>query len=79
MSEKQITSPIKAIRAKCIDCCCGSVNEADMCTAKDCPLYPFRHGKNPFYTRVLDDETREKSRQRMIALNEKKKKEKAPC
>lgn len=46
MEEKRI-SPLKAIRLKCLDCCCGSSNEVKLCTAAQCPLYPFRLGKNP--------------------------------
>lgn len=38
-------SPMKAIRAKCLDCSGGSSNEVKMCPIKDCPLYPFRFGK----------------------------------
>lgn len=34
----------KAIRAKCLDCCCGSSNEVEKCPADDCPLYPYRFG-----------------------------------
>ena len=40
-------SPMKAIRAKCLDCCCGSVNEVRLCPCPDCSLYPYRFGKNP--------------------------------
>ena len=47
----EITSPIKAIRAKCLDCSCDSSNEVRMCTITDCPLYPFRFGKNPYRTK----------------------------
>ena len=47
----EITSPIKAIRAKCLDCCCGSFLEVKECTALRCPLYPFRFGKNPYRQR----------------------------
>lgn len=45
-------SPIKAIRAKCLDCCGGQVAEARKCTATGCPLWPFRMGKNPFHARA---------------------------
>ncbi|MCD8215263.1 MAG: hypothetical protein LUC97_06465 [Clostridiales bacterium] len=48
MEEKTITNPVKAIRAKCLDCCCGSSNEVKLCPAEDCPLHPFRFGKNPY-------------------------------
>lgn len=47
MEEKRI-SPLKAIRLKCLDCCCGSSNEVKICTAARCPPYPFRDGHNPF-------------------------------
>lgn len=46
MEEKRI-SPLKAIRLKCLDCCCGSGNEVKLCTITRCPLYPFREGHNP--------------------------------
>ena len=64
----QITNPIKAIRAKCVDCCCGSTAEVKECQATKCPLYPFRFGKNPYrqrremseeQKRVLADRLRE--------------------
>ena len=42
------TSPLKAIRAKCLDCCCWNSNEVKLCTAKSCALLPFRFGLNPF-------------------------------
>lgn len=42
-------SPIKAIRAKCLDCCGDNMAEARKCTATGCPLWPMRMGTNPFY------------------------------
>lgn len=45
------TSPIKAIRAHCVDCCGGSTSEVRKCTAYRCPLWPFRMGKNVFHGR----------------------------
>jgi len=42
-----ILTPRKAIRAKCLDCCCGHPSEVRDCTAKNCPLYPHRFGKRP--------------------------------
>lgn len=42
------TNPVKAIREKCLDCCCGSTVEIKECTVETCPIYPFRFGKNPF-------------------------------
>ena len=37
----------KAIRLKCLDCCCGSAQEVRLCTCDLCPLFPYRFGHNP--------------------------------
>lgn len=37
-------SPLKAIRAKCIDCCCGNKTEVRLCSSEKCPLWAFRSG-----------------------------------
>lgn len=42
-------SPIKAVRAKCIDCSGGSMAEARKCACTGCPLWPMRMGVNPFH------------------------------
>ena len=42
-------TPLRAIRAKCVDCSGGSLSEARKCTVVGCPLWPMRMGKNPFY------------------------------
>jgi hypothetical protein len=39
--------PLKAIRAKCLDCGGGSQAEVRLCEIEDCPLYPYRLGHNP--------------------------------
>jgi len=36
-----------AVRAKCLQCCCGSPLEVKNCTSIKCALYPFRLGKSP--------------------------------
>ena len=41
-------TPLKAIRAKCLDCSGGSIHEAKLCVIPECSLHPFRFGKNPF-------------------------------
>ena len=51
-------SPLKAIRAKCLDCCCGSAYEVKNCVIYDCALYPFRMGHNPNRKSSLSDEQR---------------------
>lgn len=40
-------TPIKAIKAKCLDCCCGQRDEVKNCPSKSCPLWMYRLGKNP--------------------------------
>ena len=40
-------TPMKAIRAKCLDCCAGQVAEVRHCTVKNCPLFRYRFGKRP--------------------------------
>lgn len=53
--ENTIISPLKAIRAKCLDCCCGQRTEVGVCPCKDCPLWAFRFGKNPYYGMTVDE------------------------
>lgn len=70
-------TPIRAIRAKCLDCMCGQANEVKLCPCTDCSLYPFRLGKNPNYKpRELTDEQRQERADRARA-NLAKIKEKA--
>lgn len=58
-----ITAPLKAIRAKCIDCSAGSVEEIRACAVTTCPLFAFRAGRNPYRTkRELTDEQKAKLR-----------------
>jgi hypothetical protein len=50
-------NPLKALRARCLDCCCGQASEVRKCTAVTCPSWPFRMGANPFREkRVLSEE-----------------------
>jgi hypothetical protein len=41
-------SPLKALRARCIDCCADQPSEVRLCTAVTCPSWPFRMGANPW-------------------------------
>ncbi len=38
---------MKAIRAKCLDCCCGQISEIRKCIATGCSLWPMRMGRYP--------------------------------
>ena len=40
-------TPLKAIRAYCVDCSGEGWAEVRLCQIADCPLYRFRFGKNP--------------------------------
>ena len=40
-------TPLKAIRAKCLDCTAGQFVEIRLCTCTKCPLYEYRMGKRP--------------------------------
>lgn len=40
-------TPLKAIRAKCLDCSGGQPKEVRFCPVEDCPLHHLRFGKNP--------------------------------
>ena len=70
MEEKKVLTPVKAIRAKCLDCCCGSAYEVSKCEIEDCSLFPYRFGKNPnFKAKELTDEERSELRERMRKIN----------
>ena len=58
-------TPIKAIKAKCLDCCCGQREEVRECPAKTCPLWQFRLGKNPNRARNMTDEQRKAAAERL--------------
>ena len=55
-------TPIKAIRLKCLDCCCGSSDVVAQCPCDDCSLHPYRFGKNP-YVKLSDEERERRSKQ----------------
>lgn len=44
----KVTNRASAIRAHCIECCCGVVSEVRVCTVEKCALYPFRMGDDPY-------------------------------
>lgn len=55
-----------AIRAKCLDCCCGSPSEVRRCGMVDCALWPFRMGTDPYRSeREMSDEQRAAAAERL--------------
>lgn len=63
-------TPLKAIREKCLDCCCGQPKEVKLCPVTKCPLYEFRFGHTK---REMSEEARQKARERMLALKSREK------
>lgn len=66
-------NPVKAIRKKCLECMGNSRREVLDCPSTECPIYPFRLGKNPYRTRVMTDEQKQAAAERMRKLHEAKK------
>ena len=48
-------SPMKAIREKCLDCCCGQQSEIRACESVKCVLWPFRAGQHPYTSSKLEN------------------------
>ena len=40
-------SPLRAIRATCLDCVCDNRAEVERCQITGCALWPYRMGHNP--------------------------------
>lgn len=70
-SEKH-TSPLKAIRAYCLNCCLESAYEVAHCAAEECELWDFRFGKNPHRKVRLTPEQLDAARERMNSVNSAK-------
>ena len=41
------TELLKAVRARCLDCCCYQSGEVRLCTATGCALWTYRLGIDP--------------------------------
>ncbi len=71
--EEYIQSPLKAIRANCLQCVGGSAYEVRTCTAKNCYLFPFRFGKNPYTKkREMTEEQRAEAADRLRKARERR-------
>ena len=67
------TTPVKAIKAYCLQCCLESAMEVKLCPSEECPLHPFRQGKNPFYkARKLTEEQKQRNIERLRMFNSQK-------
>lgn len=68
---RKYKSPCQAIKAKCFDCCAGGARKVDACTIKDCELFAYRSGKNPFSARrQMSEEQRQAASERFKKLHE---------
>ena len=70
-TEETITSPLRAIRLHCIDCCCGQMSEVRNCPCTNCFLYPYRMGNNPYRKREMTEEQKQAARDRLIKARAK--------
>ena len=61
-------STLKAIRKHCLMCFNGDTAGVRECQDMECPLFPFRLGKNPNFS----EETRQKRREVCLARHEGK-------
>lgn len=63
-------TPMRAIRLKCLDCCCGQTAEVRLCTATGCVLWPFRMGHRPKDEEVEESAGDEKTETFSVEKNE---------
>ena len=62
--EKQ--SPLRAIRSHCLGCA-RTAQEVRLCPVTECPLFPYRFGKNPFHGRSFTEAERRAAAERLSA------------
>lgn len=68
MPGKKLT-PIKAIRAKCLDCSNYQPSEIRNCEITDCALWPYRMGTNPARKGKGGDIQKTRARGRKISVS----------
>ena len=71
--DRNLRSPLKAIRGKCLDCCAFSEREVRECELQACALWPFRMASNPYrQRRKLSPEQRRAAVERLQAARERR-------
>jgi hypothetical protein len=60
---------LRAIRAKCLDCSGGMQSEVRDCLVRDCALYPFRMGSNPWRAPATEEQRRSGARVAIAVRN----------
>ena len=43
----KISTPVKSLRLKCLDCTSNQPGEIRCCEILDCPCWPYRMGRRP--------------------------------
>jgi hypothetical protein len=66
-------SPLQALRARCLDCGGYQEKEVALCSAVDCPSWPFRMGTDP-WRKPASEARREAARKAMTKLNASRRK-----
>ena len=61
----------KAIRAKCLDCCCDNRNEVKLCPSKNCPLWIYRLGREVAQDGTELPKKRKPTRKNQVSNNQK--------
>ncbi len=56
---------MNAIKAKCLDCSADDRNEVKLCNVDNCPLWPYRLGKDPESGRKMTDEQKAAAAERL--------------
>ena len=65
-------SPRKAILVKCKECACGSLQEVQKCTVRDCALWPYRWGKPDFKNAVYPPKFWPEARKSTLTTEQRK-------
>ena len=52
MQQAKHTTPLQAIRRKCVECSGGQRSEVERCQMTDCDLFVYRFGTNPRRKRI---------------------------
>jgi hypothetical protein len=68
---------MKAILAKCDDCCCGDKKEVKECEISRCSLHEYRLGKNPNRKKrecIMSEEQLADQKERMATARASRKK-----
>lgn len=60
-------TPLKRIKAHCQYC--APDMDVDECEISDCPLYPYRYGKNPYKSKAMKEAYRKHPQMRTANLN----------